>query len=43
VADELRAELEAVLADYEALVGGPLVEFNRALAERGLAGVGTGG
>jgi hypothetical protein len=42
VAGELRAEVEAAVGDYEALVAGPLADFNRELTALGLAGIMTG-
>ena len=43
VADELREEVETAEAAYAALVGGALADFNRALTERGVAGIVPGG
>jgi len=39
VADELRAELEAIRAEYNALVASELAAFNALLAARGMGGV----
>jgi cell division septum initiation protein DivIVA len=43
VHDELHAELEAVEAEYDALVAGELAAFNERLASDGVAGVTVGG
>jgi photosystem II stability/assembly factor-like uncharacterized protein len=43
VHDELHGELDAIRADYDALLSGELAAFNERLARDGLAGITTGG
>jgi photosystem II stability/assembly factor-like uncharacterized protein len=43
VHDELHSELDAAAADYAALLGGALANFNAQVSEAGLAGVVAGG